>query len=371
MYMYMCLKQLREAKKHETIVEDHIYIDIPQRKTAQARLVHFRPRSHSRTRLSTTHFQTAQFTKAQGTSQILASRIVTRPPSLPSHRAGPRNAQEHSSTALPHDLANTGARELFGSPQISMMDNPAPGIPSRHRAHCDRKLQITPRAFVHLSVPRARLEPIGDLVQGLRGWILQHLGHQAVAAKHFIEEAEKWVQANSSKLKQLAQEAHPDPSWQDMESSILNLALTAFRRRLAKEEALAAQRHDRSDHKEGGSGQVGSALVAASSVGCALFLHQRGRLAIGANNGSTQTKTYFCMHVLWLGLCCVLLESLQTESGTAAIKTSKSTSLGWQRTWIARTSSTTPGQCGNGLATLQAQRLGREVGFLLLQTRVD
>ena len=29
----------------------------------------------------------------------------------------------------------------------------------------------------------------------------------------------------------------------------------------------------------------------------------------------------------------------------------------------ARASSTTPGQCGNGLVTLQAERLGREVGF--------
>ena len=67
------------------------------------------------------------------------------------------------------------------------------------------------------------------------------------------------------------------------------------RRRLAKEEVLAEQRHDGSDHKEGGSGHVGSALVAASSFGCALLLHQRGRHAIGANSGGTQTKTYFCM----------------------------------------------------------------------------
>ena len=57
------------------------------------------------------------------------------------------------------------------------------------------------------------------------------------------------------------------------------------RRRLAKEEALGEQRHDGSDHKEGGSGQVGSALVAASPFGCAL--HQRGRHAIGANNGGS------------------------------------------------------------------------------------
>ena len=41
-------------------------------------------------------------------------------------------------------------------------------------------------------------------------------------AKHFIEEAEKWVQANSCKLKQLVQEAHPDPSWQYMESSLFS-----------------------------------------------------------------------------------------------------------------------------------------------------
>ena len=135
------------------------------------------------------------------------------------------------------------------------------------------------------------------------------------------------------------------------------------RRRLAKEEALAEQRHDGSDHKEGGSGPAGSALVAARSFGCALLLHQRGKHAIGANNGSTQKNIF--LHVLWLGLCCVLLESLQTKPGTAAIKTSKSTSLSWQRTWIVRTSSTIPGQCGNGLVTLQAQRLGREVGFLL------
>ena len=47
-------------------------------------------------------------------------------------------------------------------------------------------------------------------------------------AKHCIEEAEKWVQANSGKLRQLPQEAHSDPSWQYMESSVLNLALTAF-----------------------------------------------------------------------------------------------------------------------------------------------
>ena len=67
------------------------------------------------------------------------------------------------------------------------------------------------------------------------------------------------------------------------------------RRRLAKEEALAEQQHDGPDHKEEGSGQVGSTLVTAGPIGCALLLHQRGRHAIGANNGSTQTKTYFCM----------------------------------------------------------------------------
>ena len=35
-YMYLCLKQLREAKTHEAIVEGHKHICFPQRKTAQA-----------------------------------------------------------------------------------------------------------------------------------------------------------------------------------------------------------------------------------------------------------------------------------------------------------------------------------------------
>ena len=47
-------------------------------------------------------------------------------------------------------------------------------------------------------------------------------------ANPFIEEVQKWVLANSSKWRQLAQEVHPDPSWQYMESSILNLALATF-----------------------------------------------------------------------------------------------------------------------------------------------
>ena len=47
-------------------------------------------------------------------------------------------------------------------------------------------------------------------------------------AKQFIDEMQNWMQANQSKLEQLAQETHPDPSWQYMESSILELAMTAF-----------------------------------------------------------------------------------------------------------------------------------------------
>ena len=41
-------------------------------------------------------------------------------------------------------------------------------------------------------------------------------------AKQFIDEMQRWAQANLNKLKQLAQEAHPDSSWQYMESSIWN-----------------------------------------------------------------------------------------------------------------------------------------------------
>ena len=35
MYMYLSLKQLREAKKNETIVEGHQHVYFPQRRTAQ------------------------------------------------------------------------------------------------------------------------------------------------------------------------------------------------------------------------------------------------------------------------------------------------------------------------------------------------
>ena len=138
--------------------------------------------------------------------------------------------------------------------------------------------------------------------------------------------------------------------------------------RLAKEEALVEQRHDGSDQREE---VVKSAApwLRPAPLGALCFTSTR-KARIWCKQWQYTDKNIF-LRVLWLGLCCVLLESLQTESGTAAIKTNKSTSLGWRKTWIARTSSTTPGQCGNGIVTLQAQRLGREVGFLLLQTRVD
>ena len=47
-------------------------------------------------------------------------------------------------------------------------------------------------------------------------------------AKQFIDEMQRWAQAHLNKLKQLAQDAHPDSSWQYTESSILELAMKAF-----------------------------------------------------------------------------------------------------------------------------------------------
>ena len=47
-------------------------------------------------------------------------------------------------------------------------------------------------------------------------------------AKQFVDEVQRWAQANVDKLEQLAQEAHPDPSLQYMENSFLELAMTAF-----------------------------------------------------------------------------------------------------------------------------------------------
>ena len=115
-------------------------------------------------------------------------------------------------------------------------------------------------------------------------------------AKHFIEEAEKWGAGELGQTEAIASGGTPRPKLATHGKFFSQSGSDGIpRRRLAKEEALAEQRHDGSDHKEGGSGQVGSALVAASSFGCALLLHQRGRHAIGANSGGTQTKTYFCL----------------------------------------------------------------------------
>ena len=114
-------------------------------------------------------------------------------------------------------------------------------------------------------------------------------------AKQFVDEVQRWAQANLDKLEQLAQEAHPDPSWHYMENSILELAMTAFQaRRCAKEEAVAERELD-VDHQEGGGGQSCGAVGAACAPGSALPLHQRGRLTIGTNNGITQTQAHLCM----------------------------------------------------------------------------
>ena len=80
---------------------------------------------------------------------------------------------------------------------------------------------------------------------------------------------------------------------------------------------MAEQRHDGPDHKEGGSGQVGNALVAASSFGCAPpHINEEGT-QLGQTMAVHRQNIF--LHILWLGLCCVLLESLQTKSGTAAV----------------------------------------------------
>ena len=104
-------------------------------------------------------------------------------------------------------------------------------------------------------------------------------------AKHFIE---KWVQA-------IVSGGTPRPTLAIRGKCYYQSSVDGIpRRRLAKE-ALAEQRHDGSDYKEGGSGQVGSALVAASSVGCALLLHQRGSTQSGQTVAAHRQKHIFCM----------------------------------------------------------------------------
>ena len=114
-------------------------------------------------------------------------------------------------------------------------------------------------------------------------------------AKQLIDDVQRWAQANLRKLKQLAQEAHPDPSWQYMEGSILELAMTAFQASDAPKRRVAEREHDGPDHQEGGGSQDGSALFAACAPGSPLLLHQRGRLTIRTNNGITQTQAHLCM----------------------------------------------------------------------------
>ena len=69
------------------------------------------------------------------------------------------------------------------------------------------------------------------------------------------------------------------------------------------------------------------------------------------------------LRVSWLGLLHVLLEDLQTKSGTATIETNNRTLPTSPRTCVARASSMTHGRYGSELVTLRAWRWGREAGF--------
>ena len=115
-------------------------------------------------------------------------------------------------------------------------------------------------------------------------------------AKQFVDEVQRWAQANLDKLEQLAQEAHLDPSWQYMENSILELAMTAFQ---AGNAPKREREHDGPDHQEGGCGQSCSAVGAA----CGHY-----------------TDASKSLHVSWPALSCVPSEGSQIKSDVVAIQ---------------------------------------------------
>ena len=97
-------------------------------------------------------------------------------------------------------------------------------------------------------------------------------------------------------LETIAQKTHPDP--QHMESSVLNLALTAFPAGDSpRREALVVQRHD---------GQVGKRLGCGQPRwGALCFYSNEEGTQLGQTMAVHRHKNIF-LHVLWLGLCCVL-----------------------------------------------------------------
>ena len=158
-----------------------------------------------------------------------------------------------------------------------------------------------------------------------RRWLSRRL--TSTLQKPFVEE----VQGGCRRTQQVSQKAHPDPSWQYMESFHSQSSFDGIpSTRSGKEEATAEQRHGGPDHREGGSGQSGGTLAAAGATGGALLLHRRGKHAVGAINGRTQMQIHFCMF-FWLGLCCVPL-GLTNQIRHSCHRKNKHTLLNLQRT---------------------------------------
>ena len=182
-------------------------------------------------------------------------------------------------------------------------------------------------------------------------------------AKQSIDEVRRWAQTNLNKLEQLDQEAHPDPSWQYMENSILEMAMTAF------------QAGDTPKRKPWLSENTMDLIIKREEVvkAAASWVQPAplGALCLYINNWDKQwhyTDARTSLHVSWPGLCCV---PSQIKSDVVAIKTNKRTLPNLQKTWIRRKSSTTTRRCGSELATSRARLWAREVGSLFLQMRVS